>query len=90
MFAPTDFGTEIVHLWQYFDNNNKKWINSSRIKFPIVGGALRGYRGYSFKTNVTPGAWRVDVATLRGQVIGRVNFKVETVKNEPPLVIEYK
>ncbi len=90
VFAPTDFGTQIVHRWQYFDEAENDWVDSSLIKFPIVGGADRGYRGYSLKTNISPGLWRVDVATERGQVVGRVNFKVEIVDREVPLFIEYR
>ncbi len=90
VFAPTDFDTDIVHQWQYYDAQKNEWMDSSKIKFPIVGGSDRGYRGYSLKTNVAPGLWRVDVATTGGQVIGRVNFKVELVDIEPPLDIFYK
>lgn len=75
VFAPTDLSTTIVHEWQYQKDGD--WVTSSRIAFPIYGGADGGYRGYSTKQNIAPGAWRVSVETERGQVIGRVRFNVE-------------
>jgi hypothetical protein len=76
VFAPTDLKVNIVHEWQYFDEINKKWITVSTINFPIFGGNDGGYRGYSFKENVFVGTWRVNVKTYRGQVVGRVKFKI--------------
>ena len=42
----------------------------------IAGGRDGGYRGYSL-TTVNSGNWRVNIETERGQLIGRVKFKVE-------------
>jgi len=77
VFAPTKLKTEIVHNWQYFNESTNRWESSSRIPFSISGGRDEGYRGYSLKRNLTPGCWRVDVETTRGQVIGRVLFGVK-------------
>ncbi len=76
VFAPTDLNTEIVHEWQYYDKKEDAWVTISTIKFPIVGGSDGGYRGYSFKENLFPGKWRVNVNNTRNQVIGRLKFRV--------------
>ncbi len=43
----------------------------------VVGGRDGGFRTYSEKTlGLTPGHWRVNVLTTRGQVIGSVRFNL--------------
>lgn len=76
IFAPDGFATDIVHHWQYFDEDRGAWVTRDRLSFVVTGGARRGYRGYSFKATVSPGRWRVDVETPRGQVVGRIRFRV--------------
>jgi len=76
VFAPTRLNTNISHLWQYYDTSSEKWVVAANIRFPIFGGSDRGYRGYSEKTNVFPGKWRVDVTDERGRVLGRMRFKI--------------
>lgn len=76
VFAPTKISTNIVHNWQFYNTQNRKWETVSRVEFPIYGGREVGYRGYSYKTNVQEGRWRVLVETNRGQVIGKISFKV--------------
>ena len=77
VFAPTDLNTNIVHRWEYFDEGTNEWSDSLSVLFPIIGGRDGGYRGYSVKTNITPGRWRVRVETTRGQLLGRQTFIVE-------------
>jgi hypothetical protein len=79
VFAPTRLGTNIVHHWQFHNNETGKWETAGRFTFPIAGGRDGGYRGYSFKTNVQPGLWRVDVETADGRVVGRAKFRVVQV-----------
>ncbi len=78
VFAPTDLRTKILHHWQYYDAEMGTWKSADKLQFPIYGGRDGGYRGYSFKTNIGPGLWRVDVITERGQLLGRVKFNVIT------------
>lgn len=75
IFAPTQLETRIFHEWQRYDTK-QGWITTARVPISIVGGRAEGFRGYSFKNNLTPGTWRVDVVTARGQVIGRLPFTV--------------
>lgn len=85
IFAPAKLDTDAVHRWSYFDERASEWVSASVVNFPISGGRREGYRGYSVKENVTAGKWRVDVETLRGQLIGRFVFTVEAASSTPAL-----
>lgn len=76
VFAPTNLNTDIVHEWQYFDEKTKRWATAGEVRFAIEGGADGGYRGFSQKSNLFSGYWRVDIETPRGQMIGRLKFKI--------------
>jgi len=86
VFSPVNFGTKIIHQWQYYDEAKKEWIDSSKIVLPISGGREAGFRTYSAKQSVPPGLWRVKVMTPSGQTLGRINFRVETVPTSPNLI----
>lgn len=81
VFAPTGLSTQVVHSWEYFNENTHRWEVKSRITFPINGGRNGGYRGFTAKA-VTAGKWRCDVETPGGQLIGRTTFDV--VAGETP------
>lgn len=85
VFAPTKLDTAIVHQWSYYSEAKGMWVASDRFGFSIVGGRDGGWRGYSFKKNVNPGKWRVDVQTERGQLLGRMVFTVVDAASNPPL-----
>lgn len=85
IFAPTKFNTPIFHQWSYYDEQERTWVRTERIKFSIVGGRDGGYRGYSYKTGIQPGYWRVEVVTEQGQVLGRESFRVIRSMQEPVL-----
>ena len=53
-------------------------------------GRQEGYRGYSYKSNPTPGLWRVYTETPRGQILGRYQFNVASVEEPPAVVQEIK
>lgn len=76
IFAPTDLSTTMYHQWEYFDEAQDEWVKSDILSYPIVGGRQDGYRGFSFKTHLTEGKWRVSVQTERGQVLGRIPFTI--------------
>ena len=90
VFAPTDLQVPIVHVWQQYNEGTKKWITVSTIDFPITGGSDGGYRGYSYKKNVSPGKWRVSVNTPRGQIIGRIQFEIKNGSPESTKHIFYR
>lgn len=85
--APAELRTSIVHEWQYFDPAEKEWVTKSTVSFIISGGREQGFRGYSMKSRLEEGRWRVNVKTLRNQTIGRIHFKTVTV-SKPVKTIE--
>ncbi len=76
IFAPTRLRKKINHHWQRYDEAQQAWISTDRIDYVIEGARYRGYRGYTFKRYAQPGAWRVDVETEEGHVIGRIRFDI--------------
>jgi len=77
VFAPTKLTIPLFYRWQYFDATTQTWVATDLIQFSIVGGRDDGFRGYSMKSNVFPGQWRVDVETAGKDIVGRVEFSVE-------------
>lgn len=90
VFAPTKIDTKIFHRWSYFDKEKNDWVETNRIGFAISGGRGGGFRGYTLKNSVTPGKWRVDVITERGQIVGRTNFEIIKVEVAPELETKIK
>lgn len=76
VFSPSRLNTSIYHRWEYFDENEKKWMEHGRYAYPILGGRDDGYRGYTQISAYSEGDWRCTVETERGQVIGRESFTV--------------
>ncbi|MBX4195588.1 DUF2914 domain-containing protein [Candidatus Parcubacteria bacterium] len=87
VFSPAKFSTTVIHDWQYWNEESGKWVTMSRIALPIFGGRGNGYRTYS-ESSVVPGKWRVSVETPRGQIIGRVGFRVERALTTPEVIPE--
>ncbi len=75
VFAPTDLRTPIFHVWEEYSDVTEEWEERGRFRFPITGGRVSGYRGYSTKT-VDLGEWRCSVETERGALLGRVGVEV--------------
>lgn len=83
VFSPTSLNTEIVHEWQTYDGR-RGWITADRIGLSVRGGRDGGYRTYSVKSGIKPGAWRVNVETPTGAILGRYRFNVLSQSGEPP------
>ena len=83
VYSPVGFQTEIHHIWKYFDKEKNRWITESEIPIKIIGGRLEGYRGYSFKTNLRSGSWRVVVINKKGQALGYINFIIKSGSPNP-------
>lgn len=90
IFAPANLQTRIVHSWEYYNEEEGEWEERDDLSFGITGGREDGYRGYSRKSRMDAGKWRVDVQTVRGQKLGRVTFHVEHVDETPTLITELK
>ncbi|PIR96297.1 MAG: hypothetical protein COT92_01855 [Candidatus Doudnabacteria bacterium CG10_big_fil_rev_8_21_14_0_10_42_18] len=86
IFAPEKLTTKIVHEWQFYDEKQDDWVIKDKLSFTLMGDRKEGFRGYSLKTNLPEGSWRVYIKTTRGQTLGRIKFKVETP--EKPLETE--
>lgn len=82
VFAPTGLSTTLIHEWQRYDAAQKAWITTDTLRFAINGGRDGGYRGYSIKSGITPGKWRVNVRTQYGQIIGRITFTAVEVAED--------
>jgi hypothetical protein len=77
VFAPVALQTTILHHWQHRPTGRAGFHTTDRIPMTISGGREAGYRGYTTKSKLDPGEWRVDVETTDGRVIGRVGFQAE-------------
>ena len=64
------------HHWQWKNEQSGEWETSDKIEFQITGGRDGGYRGYTYKTNILEGKWKVDVTTNDDMILGRINFTV--------------
>lgn len=77
IYAPKKLNTPIFHHWEYYDESKKEWAEKDKLEFSLTGGRKLGFRGYSWKTVLPEGKWKVLVKTSRGQILGVVNFKIE-------------
>lgn len=89
IFSPTSLNTKIVHEWQFYEPH-RGWTTKSRIELPIRGGRGGGYRTYSEKTGVVQGAWRVNVKTASGALLGRMRLNVVLQPPDSPLITEFR
>ncbi|NIT99649.1 MAG: DUF2914 domain-containing protein, partial [Nitrosopumilaceae archaeon] len=60
VFAPTLLQKNVYHVWRKYFSERDEWLTTDRLGFEITGGRKMGYRGYTYKRNVSPGKWRVD------------------------------
>ncbi|HJQ40889.1 MAG TPA: DUF2914 domain-containing protein [Thermoanaerobaculia bacterium] len=79
VFVPRGIKTTIRHRWQYYADG---WNTADVRGFAIEGGRTSGYRGYTYKQNVTPGRWRVTAESEGGAAIGILDFTVVAGKGE--------
>ncbi|MFA6955112.1 MAG: DUF2914 domain-containing protein [Thermoanaerobaculia bacterium] len=75
IFVPLGIETTVSHRWLRLEGG--AWVSKDVVSFPIRGGRQNGYRGYSFKSSVPQGDWKVEVESERGAVIGSLRFRVE-------------
>ncbi|MDP2651069.1 MAG: DUF2914 domain-containing protein [bacterium] len=90
VFSPANLDTKIVHEWEYFDESRNRWVERGRIPLVVSGGSDVGFRTYSVRENLEVGKWRVDVATPRGQTIGRMRFEVKFAEVGPEIELKVK
>jgi hypothetical protein len=90
IFAPTKLTKNTYHRWQRYFPTRKAWVTTDRLGYQITGGRGAGYRGYTYKKNISSGKWRVDVETEEGLILGRINFRIDKVETQVPLKTIYK
>jgi len=84
IFAPGKLRVPVHHVWSR--STSEGWVRTDQIEFDITGGREGGFRGYTFKSGIGPGKWRVEVETDSGQTLGRIDFTVVPSKGpHPPL-----
>jgi len=84
VFAPGGVRIPVHHIWSHKTADG--WVQTDRIRFEIAGGREGGYRGFTRKSGVVPGRWRVEVETERGQTLGRIDFTASVSPDRhPPL-----
>lgn len=76
IFAPTEIKKSVSHRWKWLNENSNKWEVVDNISYEITGGRDDGYRGYTFKNNVKPGLWKVDVLTEEELILGVIEFEI--------------
>ncbi len=76
IFAPSNLNKKVAHRWKWFSPHTNEWEVIDDINFEITGGRDEGFRGYTFKSNVMEGLWKVDVITEEGLVLGIIDFEV--------------
>jgi hypothetical protein len=86
VFAPRTLRTTIVHRWAWFDPATRRWQPQGAVPMKIRGGRETGYRGYSIKSKMKPGDWRVDITTEDSRPLGRIRFAVAFGAPAQPLV----
>jgi hypothetical protein len=85
VFAPRNVRVPVRHIWSRWTSSG--WIRTDRIGFPISGGRDGGYRGYTAKSGITPGKWRVEVETEGGRTLGRIDFTVTPGPDPHPALL---
>jgi len=76
VFAPIKLETALIHRWQRKIPDSEVWETTDELNYKIVGGRDGGFRGVTFKRNISPGQWRVDIMTETESTVGRLPFTV--------------
>lgn len=77
IFGPTNLEKKIAHRWKWFNLKSNAWEIVEDISYEIKGGRAGGYRGYTYKSNVKEGTWKVEVITVDEElVLGVVDFEI--------------
>ena len=76
VFAPARLTKKIAHKWQYYSEEREEWLVTDRNVYELNGGRDGGYRGYTYKKNMQPGEWRIDIITDDDLILGRLKLRV--------------
>lgn len=81
VYAPLGVNAALEHRWEVHEASG--WRVVYRRAFQSTGGRERGFRGYSWVLDPTPGEWRFIVATQDGRTIGILPLSVERGARNP-------
>ena len=76
IFAPSNLTKKVSHTWLWYSPNTEEWEKIDDINFEVIGGRDEGFRGFTYKSNVMAGKWKVEVVTEEGLVLGIIPFTV--------------
>lgn len=85
VFAPSGLKAKLYHRWQHYDKK-LGWQTQSHIGFSLTGGRYNGFRGYTYKSNLAEGDWRVSVETENEKTITVQKFSVRYSQVSPSQV----
>jgi hypothetical protein len=88
IFAPIGLNTTLYHDWQHYDAK-QGWQTLSRVGFKLTGGRHEGYRGYTYKTNLALGDWRVLVTTEAHKTIAVHRFNISNTSEPKRIEVHY-
>lgn len=75
IFAPRGFTETLTMEWSWLDKN-KEWQVSDRVPLDLRGGRGKGFRGYSYKQNLSPNLYRVRILTHEDHELGRISINI--------------
>lgn len=84
IFAPTAIKKAVFHRWSWYNESTKKWDVVDDLGYEITGGRDAGFRGYTYKSNVMPGLWKVDVVTEENLILGIIDFEIIMDSDQEP------
>lgn len=90
IFAPTDLKKGVANRWMWYNSDTEMWETSDVIGYKVTGGRGGGYRGFTYKTNLHPGKWKVEVITQGGLILGVLRFTLKEDTSLPPPYLEHK
>lgn len=76
IYSPTRISDSVVIHW-LTKNVKGNWVSSDKVPMNIQGGREMGFRGFSYKSNYSPGEWQIRVETTGGIGIARHYVTVE-------------
>lgn len=77
IYSPARISDEVMVHWFQKDRKNN-WVSTDKVPLKIQGGREEGFRGFAYKSNYTPGTWKIVVETSSGIEISRLYFDVVT------------
>jgi hypothetical protein len=82
IYSPARISDQVIVHWFQKDKKGN-WISTDKVPLKVQGGREEGFRGYTYKSNYTPGEWKIMVETSSGVEISRLYFEIFAVEKNP-------